>query len=89
MKFHDIGFAAQAEPTGAQQKPRGDFDGAAFFTGPTVGFFMQQSPFGGVLVFRPDLLQMDQRTLPGAIEVMLQSRKRDEIGFGVHATLTV
>jgi len=49
-----------------------------------VGFFVQLTALGSVHVFRPELFQMDERTLPGAEQIMLQSRYGDGIGWGMH-----
>ncbi|MCX7038171.1 MAG: hypothetical protein NT005_03415 [Spirochaetes bacterium] len=42
----------------------------------------------GVEVLHPDLLDMDERTLPLAEEEVLERRKRQEILIGIHNSLS-
>lgn len=48
-----------------------------------IGLFMQHAPFSRVRVLAPDLLDMDQRALARAEEIMLERGKRDGfVGLG-------
>ena len=61
----------QAKPTRTEQQARNSSAVAATFRCVAVGFFVQLTALGSVHVFRPELFQMDERTLPGAVQIML------------------
>ena len=46
--------------------------------------FMENSPFGGQAIFKPQLLDMDKRALPGAEQQMLQGGEHEEVVFAIH-----
>ncbi len=84
VKLHHIGLPAQSQALGADRQGPHGADPALLDPFSAVGPFMEKSPFGGVTVLGPDLLGMDQGALAGAIQIMLQCREHDVVGFWVH-----
>lgn len=84
MELHHVGLAAQAETPGTDRQGPHGADPALLLRLPAVRPLVQDPPLGGETVFGPDLFQMDQGALSRAVQVVLQSREHDVVGFGVH-----
>ncbi len=80
-EFHHIRLAADAQADGAQRQVRHKTDLAARRAFPAVGMLVHEPTLGGMAVFLPDLFQVDQRALPGAIGIVLQCGKRHKVRF--------
>lgn len=84
MKFHHVGLAGQAEPHRTNREGPHRTDPPLLLRLPAVRPLMQHPTFGSKLVFNPDLLEVDQGTLTGAVQKVLQGGEHDVVGFGVH-----
>ncbi len=80
-EFHHIRLAADAQAQGAQRQVRHKTNLAARCAFSTVGMLVHEPPLGCVAVFLPDLLQVNQRALPGALGIVLQCGKGHKIRF--------
>ena len=83
VKFDDIGHPADAEPFRAQHQRGGCPDVFPAFCPGGMGVFVHEPPLCRKDVFFPCSVQMDQGTLARTIQVVLQRRYGDEIGFRV------
>ena len=54
---------------------------------PVVSAFMYKAPLHGQHILCPLLLNMDERPLPRAKGIVLDTRKRQHLVFGIHSGL--
>lgn len=71
VDFDDIANALECVLVGPNLEASGDSDAGSGFALTGVSFFMENPTRSGRVVFRPNLFDMNQRTLPRAVEVML------------------
>ena len=84
MKFHNVGLAGQAEPHRTNREGPHRADPPLLLRLPAVRPLMQHPAFGSEPVFNPNLLEVDQGALTGAVQIVLQGGEHDVVGFGVH-----
>src|SRR6185295_6917681 len=84
MKLHHVGLAGEAQPQASQRNSPGEVNVAAGLPLPRVDTLVQVPALDGERVLHPDLLEMNQRTLPLAKQQVLQGREREEVAFGEH-----
>jgi hypothetical protein len=79
VELDDVCFSTQAEPVRYDVQPACDADAVAGFVGAVVGFFVELVSLCGEMVFRPDLLEMDECALPLAEQEVLQCGEGEEV----------
>jgi hypothetical protein len=84
VNFHDVALAGDPERERAHRHAPRDPHASFALVLTLVRFLVKHLPLGGEFVFRPGLLQMDQRALARAIQPMLERGKWQELVFGKH-----
>ena len=79
VELDDVCFSAQAEPMRYDVESACDADAVAGLVGAVVGFFVELVALGGEMVFRPDLLEMDECALPLAEQEVLQCGEGEQV----------
>ena len=83
VEFDDIRLADKSQAQGTKGKIPRDAGIAAGFMPGGMDMVVGEAPLGREAVLAPNLLDMDQRALPLAIQQVLQGGKGQEIIFGV------
>ena len=81
VNFNHIADAAQAMRIGPHRESAHDADAGARFSESGVGFFVKRVALCGGEILCPDALDMDERALPRAIEVVLERGERDDCAW--------
>jgi hypothetical protein len=85
MKFDHIADAVQAETLGLHAESTRDADAGTGFIRAVMGFFVEDSAFGGEAVFGPFMVEMNEGTLPLTEEQMLQSGDGQTVAEGLQS----
>jgi hypothetical protein len=76
--FHDVADAGNAILFRGNMKMPQDGAAGAVFVGAFVGFLVKELPLCREAILRPDLLVVDQRALPRAVEPVLERGEGDQ-----------
>ena len=88
VEFDDVTLAGNSQPQRAHRHPAGDPDARARLVRAVVSPGVHDFSLGGEFVFRPSLLDMDQRALPRAIQPVLERGDGNELVLVVHGGKT-
>jgi hypothetical protein len=84
VEFHHVGFADEAEPQGAERHASRGPHVTPGRARALVRLAVQMRALHGQAVVGPQLLHVDQRTLPLAEKQVLKREMGEKIVFGVH-----
>jgi hypothetical protein len=84
MKLHHIRHAYQAKPKGTKTKTTGNADAWPTFGSLFMNTLVHVLAFYRQSVLLPDVLNVDQGTLPFTEQQVLKRGKREQFVFGIH-----
>jgi hypothetical protein len=79
MELHHIGDTCDPQSRVGQGHCRDGAHSVSLLDCGVIGPIVEQPPFGGLAVVRPQALDVDQRALPRAVKVMLEGGNGDQV----------